>query len=193
MTIGVFMNPSLSETKKDIFVLYKELIDALNANVIGITKIDDLKLVKGVILQGGDDYKEEDLEIVKYLYNHNIPTLGICLGMQKMALTFNGTLGTIKNHLTYKKYVHNINIDPKSLLYKIIGEESTMVNSRHKDIVLNTDLKITAYSNDGVIEALEDDSKKFFLGLQWHPESMITYDEVARKIFTYFLNVCEGD
>lgn len=42
----------------------------------------------GIILQGGDNLYEIDKKIVKYLYDKDIPTLGICLGMQIMAISF---------------------------------------------------------------------------------------------------------
>lgn len=50
----------------------------------------------------------------------------------------------------------------------------------------NTDLDIVAYSEDEIIEAIEDKKKKFFIGVQWHPESL-TYDEYSNKLFDFFI------
>ena len=45
-------------------------------------------------------------------------------------------------------------------------------------------------SDDDVIEAIEDKNKDFFLGVQWHPETMITYDKLQQELFNYFVNIC---
>ena len=141
----------------------------------------------GFILQGGNGYFEIDKLIVKYLYNKNIPTLGICLGMQIMSMTFNGQMGAIAMHLSTEKYVHNINLKNDSYLYSIIGKENILVNSRHKDSIIKTDLNVSAFND--IIEAVEDPDKKFFIGVQWHPESLM--DEESYKIFNEFFKKCE--
>ena len=58
-----------------------------------------IKMCDGFILQGGTDYYDIDLAITKYLYQNNIPTLGICLGMQRMAMCFDVIIKNIKKHL----------------------------------------------------------------------------------------------
>ena len=83
-----------------------------------IKKIIDL--CDGFILQGGDNYYDIDILITKYLYKNNIPTLGICLGMQTMADAFDGNMNKINNHNSKNKYVHQITINENSKLYGII-------------------------------------------------------------------------
>ena len=146
-----------------------------------------IDMCDGFILQGGSDYFEIDKLITKYLYNKNIPTLGICLGMQIMSMTFNGQMGAIAMHLSNNQYVHSVNIEPNSYLYSIIGKEKISVNSRHKDSIIKTDLNVSA-SND-IIEAVEEPDKKFFIGVQWHPESLM--DEESYKLFNEFFKKCE--
>lgn len=189
MNIGVVLRKNKNSEHKDILSINYEVFNIINnygANILGIYDIESLKYCDGVILQGGSDPKEEELNIVRYIYENDIPCLGICLGMQEMALINNGTLEEIGNykHLSNNKYVHDINIDPLSKLYGILNNEKIKVNSRHKDKVLKTDLNIVAYSNDGIIEAIEDKNKKFFIGLQWHPESLD--DEYTKNIFDSF-------
>ena len=62
-----------------------------------------------------------------------------------------------------------------------------------KDLVLDKigNLKLLAKSEDGIVEAIQVKDKKFIVGLQWHPESMFTYDNVQYKIFKYFINICK--
>ena len=92
-----------------------------------------------------------------------------------------------------EKYVHKLNIKKDTLLYKIIGKEEITVNSRHNyhiDTINN--LKVSAYSEDNLIEAVEVSNKKFVLGIQWHPESMLDYDDSANKIIEAFINSCKS-
>lgn len=152
-----------------------------------INKLSLLDDINGVILVGGDDIYKFEYDLVKYLYNNDIPTLGICLGMQTMATAINGILGQLNNleHKSKKKYVHYIDINEDSLLYNIIGKKQILVNSRHKDYVIKTSLTVGATCN-GIIEEVEDKNKKFFIGVQWHPENLD--DENTHKLFDYFIN-----
>lgn len=152
-------------------------------NVIEVIKMSD-----GVIIPGGNKGGTSmEFNIIRYLYDNDIPTLGICLGHQSIGRTFGGEKKQVKNHMVLdKKYVHYVNIKKDSLLYKIIGKERVLVNSRHRLIVENTSLDISAYNDDGMIEAVEDKTKKCFIGVQWHPESIMDLDN--KKIFDYFIS-----
>lgn len=159
------------------------IVDFDNNPNIEFNKIKNIiDLCDGFILQGGSDYYDIDILITKYLYENNIPTLGICLGMQTMAMTFNGTMSEIENHNSKNKYVHYIKINENSKLYNIIKKDKIFVNSRHNSYIINTDLDVSATNN--IIEAIEDKNKKFFIGVQWHPESII--DENSILLFNYF-------
>lgn len=142
----------------------------------------------GIITPGGIDILGLDCDIVKYCYEKDIPTLGICLGVQIMGKGFNGEIATLNtnNHCSNEEYVHNVFIDRDSILYKILCKDKIRVNSRHHDYVKKTDLKVSAVSEEGIVEALEDKNKKFFLGVQWHPESLLE-DENSIKLFNYFI------
>ena len=105
-----------------------------------------------------------------------------------MGVYSEGKITDIDNHLGNK--LHEIIIDKNSLLYKIIGVEKMIVNSRHKSCISNTKLNVSGIANDGIIEAIEDDGKRFFLGVQWHPENMYNNDINSRKIFDYFIKMC---
>lgn len=187
MYIGIILRKN-----KNRYTLNSEIVNVIKNygfEPIGIT--NNLKknkqiisLCKGFILQGGDDFDNNDLEIVKYLYEKNIPTLGICLGMQMMSSILNGKLYKVKKHKKKKKYVHNITILKNTKLYEIIKKENIKVNSRHKEAIKNIDA--CAFSKN-VIEAIEDKNKKFFIGVQWHPESII--DENSKALFNYFFNI----
>lgn len=143
-----------------------------------------IDLCSGIILQGGSDYYDIDIIITKYLHKNNIPTLGICLGMQTMAMAFNGNMGDINNHKSDKLYVHSVDINKDSKLYDILKKDKIIVNSRHKSYIINTDLKISGQAN--IIEAIEDNAKDFFIGVQWHPETLM--DENSILLFNNFFS-----
>lgn len=186
MYIGI-----ITRLSKDRYTLNKEICDVIKKagyEPIGIpsSSIKNLKevisLCKGFILQGGENYNSNDIEIVKYLYNENIPTLGICLGMQMIGKILKGKLYKVQNHLSSDLYVHEVNILENTKLYEILNKKTIMINSRHKEAIKG--IKYSAISNDNVIEAIEDKNKKFFIGVQWHPESIM--DNNSKKIFEAF-------
>lgn len=162
-----------------------------------------LNMCDGIVIPGGVKWYEYDEYICKYAIEHNIPFLGICAGMQLLAKVLNnnkidGIDNTVRNNTTLNhhqkdvKYVHNIQILEDSLLYRIVNKTVIPVNSRHNYHVPNElSFLSTAYSEDGLIEAVEYKDNEFVLGIQWHPESMIDYDENAKKIFNYFIKICE--
>ena len=143
-----------------------------------------IDLCSGIVLQGGSDYYDIDIIITKYLHKNNIPTLGICLGMQTMAKAFNGNMGDINNHKSDKLYVHSVDINKDSKLYDILKKDKIIVNSRHKSYIINTDLKVSGQAN--IIEAIEDNAKDFFIGVQWHPETLM--DENSILLFNNFFS-----
>lgn len=158
-------------------------------------------LCDGLIFQGGLEWYEFDTVIYTYALEKDVPMLGICAGMQMMACvdkynTFKDLTipnETFINHQEKtKRYVHEIRVEENTLLLDIVKSENLYVNSRHSchiDGIKN--FIISAYAPDGIIEAIEYPYKKFVLGVQWHPESMLKYDKQANKIFEYFLKICQ--
>lgn len=163
------LNKELVEWVEEYGMVPIGIINNHIENMIEMTNLCD-----GIILQGGIDYSEEEIELVKYLYKENIPTFGICLGMQMMAVAIDGELGTLPDlsHKNEDKYVHSINIKENTKLHDTVNRENIYVNSRHTDYVKYTGLDVSAISNDSIIEAVEDSKHKFFIGVQWHPESL---------------------
>ena len=195
--IGVITRAAISLENHKTSVIYKEIEEAIIRNggiPIGITLNSNYKelinLCDGIIFQGGDDFETYDLLALKYIYDLNKPILGICLGMQLMGVLFNGNMIDINNHKKTLNYSHEVKIKRNSKLYNIFKTDIIKVNSRHKSIIKNTKLNISGISQDGYIEAIEDSNKKFFIGVQWHPESMLEYDNKQNNLFKQFIKSC---
>lgn len=175
----------------DVISIFNDKVIPLGIFVDNIYSYNLIDMCSGIIVPGGDNINNRELELIKYIYDKNIPCFGICLGMQEMGYLFNGRMNEVSNYshkVENNKYAHSILINKKSKLYEIIGSEEIKVNSRHKDYLVNTDLFISSISD--VIESVEDNNKKFFIGVQWHPESMYSYDNNNKKLIDYFINIC---
>ncbi|MBM4175854.1 MAG: gamma-glutamyl-gamma-aminobutyrate hydrolase family protein [Ignavibacteria bacterium] len=140
-------------------------------------------------------------ELFKHAIESKMPVLGICRGMQIVNVFLGGTLSQdIPNHRSKDNnsssdLVHNINVEKKSLLFKLTNNKTGNVNSSHHQAVdkVASDLRITSTSSDGIIESLEwkDDSNKSpILLVQWHPERMIDREQnyFSKNILEWFIN-----
>jgi putative glutamine amidotransferase len=67
---------------------------------------------------------------------------------------------------------------------EIFGEE-IWVNSFHHQCInkLGEGLKVAAVASDGIIESVQHEGKRFFVGTQWHPEMMISFDNFMLPLF----------
>lgn len=156
-----------------------------------------LDLCSGILIPGGLKRFEYDLFIMDYALKHDIPVLGICLGMQIMTMVDKDgnyvlNLEKVENHAEYdNRLVHDVKISHDSKLYSIILKDSFKVNSRHRMMVSNPGtFKVCGRSSDDVIEYIEREDKKFMIGVQWHPEMML--DDIDQmKIFKSFVEACK--
>ncbi|MBT4878748.1 MAG: gamma-glutamyl-gamma-aminobutyrate hydrolase family protein [Alphaproteobacteria bacterium] len=137
--------------------------------------------------------------LTKEAISLNKPILGICGGMQLLNVILGGDLiqhipDEIENALEhevkpYDNPAHTINIKAGSLLYKLAEDKKVIgVNSSHHQAVKNLPKNIIAsgISSDSVIEAIEHSNYNFMLGVQWHPEYLIS--QLDHNIFKEFVN-----
>lgn len=162
--------------------------------------INMLEGIDGLVLTGGADYNplwygeqpEKELHTInstrdlpellltRLAFNRQIPILGICRGVQTMAIALGGNLvQDLKTTLKHSQdaprseATHSVTITEGSTLYGLYGQEN-FVNSFHHQAVKDcgSHLHVVATAPDGVIEAVESTEQKALMGVQWHPEWM---------------------
>jgi putative glutamine amidotransferase len=76
---------------------------------------------------------------------------------------------------------HEVDVVPGTLLHRLVGAKMQVNTSHHQAVKTPGTSVINALAPDGVIEGIEDSSKKFCLGVQWHPEYLI--DQGDKRLF----------
>lgn len=147
-----------------------------------------------------------ELQVARWAREDGVATLGICRGLQVMSVGAGGDLwqdlpsqvpdtfkhdyfpneGWDRDHLA-----HEIELLGRSRIREIWQQDVAPVNSMHHQGIrrLGDGLARTAWAHDGTLEAAEDPDHPFYVGVQWHPESMEPTDPPTRRLFSAFLEV----
>jgi len=141
-------------------------------------------------------------EIATQALKANMPLLGICGGEQLLNVVLGGSLvqyipdeiaGAINHRQDEKRHLptHDIYIAEGSLLHKIAGVSETVVNSSHQQSVKTPGkgVIVNAKAPDGVIEGIEVPDRDFCLGVQWHPEFLLS--KTDHNIFEHFIQAAK--
>ena len=150
----------------------------------------------GIIIQGGLSSDDYEIKAAKYAIDNDIPMLGICAGFNNIIRAMGGKVFCQKDTIHNTEdgsIVHKNIIEENSILYDILKAKEVDVNSIHTMFANKEDIKnldISAYSDDGYVEAVELKDKKFCLGVKWHPEMMVD-DENMNNIFIRFVDACK--
>ncbi|MGH7447999.1 MAG: gamma-glutamyl-gamma-aminobutyrate hydrolase family protein, partial [Longimicrobiales bacterium] len=112
----------------------------------------------------------------------DLPVLGICRGCQLLNVHFGGSLyqdidTERPGHLLHQQLApwshrtHTATVHQDSLLHRTVGTDELRINSFHHQAVkeLGRELRVSARAEDGLVEAIEHESRAWVLGVQWHP------------------------
>jgi len=144
---------------------------------------------------------ETDLLIIEAAERKGIPLFAICFVMHVFSVSRGGTLiqdigsqapEAIKHEqgAPRDRPSHRVTLSEQTRLSSITGAESFAVNSHHHQAIetLGADLIATAWSPDGIIEALEDPRvDRFVVAVQWHPELGWERDKISQRLFEVFV------
>lgn len=178
----------------------------------------------GLLLSGGGDvdprlYGEEplpecqppeverdemELFFARWALERRKPVLGICRGIQLLAIARGGSLyqdipsqydkplrhncaGEARNYVA-----HEVQIDPGSQFAAIVGKATDGVNSFHHQAVKapGEGVRVVASAEDGIVEAAEMPDYPFVIAVQWHPEAMDDDHRTSQRLFAAFVAAC---
>ena len=161
---------------------------------------ETLDALDGLILSGGNDvdprtYGSEpheatsgtrperdraELALLEGALARDMPVLAVCRGSQLLNVARGGDLvqhlpevvGDAKHRETPGVFsAHGVLVDPESRLGAVVGAHAPVQSHHHQGFGrVGEGLRETAWANDGTLEAVEDPSKRFALGVLWHPE-----------------------
>lgn len=142
-----------------------------------------------------------DMLVLEELERRAMPLFAICFGMQILNVSRGGTLiqdiesqmpEAIKHQqgAPRDRQSHRVRLLEGSLLGELAGTERALVNSHHHQAIetVGRDLVATAWTADGLVEALEDPrAERFALAVQWHPEIAWERDDFSKTLFSRFV------
>ena len=169
---------------------------------------DTLDICDGLLLPGGNRVLKVNFDVIDHFYKNNKPMLGICLGMQTLAMysvnieEYNKRIiKTIDNGVNHwpielsrdnvSCLAHKVLLEKDTKLYDVFKVNEMEVNSIHKCTVteVGSKFKVSIKSSDGLIEGIEyNGDDKYIIGVQFHPEVLDQYN----NIFKEFISKCKS-
>lgn len=159
---------------------------------------DVLRVLDGLVLSGGSDVSPElygaepgpltdtrperdsaELLLARAALARDLPILGVCRGMQVLAVAAGGSLHQhLPDVLGHERHrpapavygVHEARFDGGSRIAALMGDDTRVHCYHHQGVDDPGTLKVTGRAEDGTPEAVEDPAHRFVLGVQWHPE-----------------------
>jgi putative glutamine amidotransferase len=162
---------------------------------------ETLDAVDGLLFSGGSDldpelYDQEpheetfgvvpqrdraELALLESALARDMPVLAVCRGSQVLNIARGGDLvqhlpdvvGDEKHKHTPGTFAdHDVTLEPDTRIAALLGERAPVKSHHHQGFGrVGEGLRVTAHAEDGTIEAVEDPSHPFALGVLWHPEA----------------------
>jgi len=149
---------------------------------------------------------ETEIAMCRYARENGVPLLGICRGIQVLAVAMGGSViqhldardidGLVQHEIVSVSSGagHPIDIVPGSRLHGILGTDRLAVTSSHHQAVgePGDGMRVTARTGDGVVEAIEHSDLPFFMGVEWHPEREPAGSPAGLPIFAALVTAAGG-
>ncbi len=177
----------------------------------------------GLVLSGGGDisplyiaefplpglkgcFPQRDLSeilLAKQALSQDVPLLGICRGIQVLAVAAGGSIyqdipsqhedALLHNQTAPREFPWHA-VDLRGNLQALLGRTNITVNSFHHQAVreVPSGFRIGAQAADGIIEGIEAIDQRFCIGVQWHPEAM-PQDPHSQALFTAFIQAAKSE
>lgn len=164
--------------------------------------------VPGLIGAGDAEPKEKlrrlafEIALLKRMIERDRPTLGVCGGFQVLNQVTGGELVT---HLAetredwaahrgehYQRMVHAVHPVPGTRFEGLVGSAPFDVNSMHRQgvVACGPGAVVAGMAPDGIVEAIEVPGRRYCIGVQWHPEFLLSDPE--RRLLEAFVGACRG-
>jgi len=162
-------------------------------------------------IAGADRVRDvAEIALTQAALERGLPILGICRGVQLLAVAAGGSLhqdirSAAPDALDHRyrpgnprgRLAHEVRLQPDSLLARslcVAGVAHVQVNSMHHQAVdaLPPGYGVSAWAPDGVIEAIEANGggRRYALGVQWHPEELVPQHPQMASLFASFVRAC---
>jgi gamma-glutamyl-gamma-aminobutyrate hydrolase PuuD len=179
---------------------------------------ETLDSLDGLLLSGGEDVDPEqysaephpetkgvdaardraELALLAAALARDMPVLAVCRGSQVLNVARGGDLvqhlPEVVGHERHRHTPgtfgdHDVRLDPGSRVGALLGERAPVKSHHHQGIArLGAGLRATAWADDDTVEALEDSSRRFAVGVLWHPEEgedAALFEELVRQARGY--------
>ena len=184
---------------------YVQRVEAAGARAVVVPPSPDgvdalAERLDGLVLAGGADldpasYGEEpgaetvglrpdrdagEFPLLRAALERDLPVLGICRGMQLLAVASGGSLvqhlpdavGHERHRPSPGVYgLHDVRLEPGSRVQGILGDQVSVPSYHHQGIASAGSLTVTGWADDETPEVVEDPDKAFAVGVLWHPEA----------------------
>jgi putative glutamine amidotransferase len=121
-----------------------------------------------------------EVPLMRAALDRDLPLLGICRGMQVLSVVSGGALEQhlpdVVGHEGHRPEPgvygrHGVRLAPGSLAHRLLGDEVSVPSYHHQGLASAGSLTVTGWADDQSPEVVEDPTRRFALGVLWHPEA----------------------
>jgi putative glutamine amidotransferase len=121
-----------------------------------------------------------EVPLMRAALDRDLPLLGICRGMQVLSVVSGGSLEQhlpdVVGHEGHRPEPgiygsHGVRLAPGSLAHRLLGDEVSVPSYHHQGLASAGSLTVTGWADDASPEVVEDPTRRFALGVLWHPEA----------------------